>query len=62
MTFTVRLDPFGNCKPEGFCDWAWADIWKDLLLCCDRAGFCNQGGRLRPCRPTLPVVPTACGR
>ena len=22
MTFTVQLDPFGNCKPEGFCDWA----------------------------------------
>ena len=20
MTFTVQLDPFGNCKPEGFCD------------------------------------------
>lgn len=39
MTFEVTLDPFANCKPEGFCDWAWADIWKDCLLVCDRAGF-----------------------
>ena len=39
MSFTVKMDPFGNCKPEGFCDWAWADIWKDVLLVCDRAGF-----------------------
>ena len=43
MTFTVQLDPFGNCKPEGFCDWAWADIWKEVLLVCDRAGFCQDG-------------------
>ena len=40
MRFEVQMDPFGNCKPEGFCDWAWADIWKDVLLVCDRAGFC----------------------
>ena len=42
MTFTVQLDPFGNRKPEGFCDWACADIWKDVLLVCDRAGFCQD--------------------
>lgn len=39
MVFEVTLNPFENCKPEGFCDWAWADIWKDCLLVCDRAGF-----------------------
>ncbi|MGI5971308.1 MAG: TIGR04076 family protein [Oscillospiraceae bacterium] len=39
MEFTVVTDPYANCKPEGFCDWAWADIWKDVLLVADRAGF-----------------------
>lgn len=40
--FTVVTDPFGNCKPEGFCDWAWADIWKDVVLVADRAGFVEE--------------------
>lgn len=43
MTFDVTLHPFENCKPEGFCDWAWSDIWKDLVLVAERAGFANEG-------------------
>ncbi len=43
MVFDVKMDPFENCKPEGFCDWAWSDIWKDVVLVCDRAGFSHDG-------------------
>ena len=21
-----------DCKPAGFCDWAWADIWTDVQI------------------------------
>ena len=50
MAFEVKLDPVKNCKPEGFCDWAWADIWKDVLLVADRAGFApgDDPGGLKP--------------
>ena len=51
MTFVVQMDPFENCKPNGFCDWAWADIWKDILLVCDRAGFCNSQEELEALPP-----------
>lgn len=48
--FVVFTDPLGNCKPEGFCDWAWADLWKDILMVATKAGFVENGerGGIRP--------------
>ena len=61
MTFTVQLDPFGNCKPEGFCDWAGG-----YLEGCPaglRPGGLLSGRRDRDApAPTSPAVPTVCGR
>ena len=27
----------------GFCDWAWADIWKDVLMVANKAGAVPDG-------------------
>ena len=32
-----------DCKPAGFCDWAWADIWKDVLMVANKAGAVPDG-------------------
>lgn len=37
--FIVKLDPIKTSKPEGFCDWAWADLWKDILMVANKAGM-----------------------
>lgn len=36
--FIVETGGTGDCKPAGFCDWAWADIWKDILMVANKAG------------------------
>lgn len=28
--------------PEGFCDWAWNDIFKDILAVCSRAAMVSK--------------------
>ena len=38
MTFTVQLDPFGNCKPEGFCDEVWKAIYQYAFALAHGAG------------------------
>ena len=48
MVFTVVTNPYENCKPTGFCDWAWADIWKDVLLVADRAGHAEDVKEVKP--------------
>ena len=31
--------------PEGFCDWAWNDIFKDILAVCSRAAMASEAER-----------------
>ncbi len=31
--------------PEGFCDWAWNDIFKDILAVCSRAAMVSAAER-----------------
>lgn len=41
--FTVVTGGDQDCKPAGFCDWAWADIWKDVLMVANKAGAVPDG-------------------
>jgi uncharacterized repeat protein (TIGR04076 family) len=41
--FIVRTGGDEDCKPKGFCDWAWADLWKDVLMVANKAGMCPDG-------------------
>ncbi len=41
--FIVRTGGSEECKPKGFCDWAWADVWKDVLMVANKAGMCPDG-------------------
>ena len=48
--FIVETGGDKDCKPAGFCDWAWADIWKDILMMASKAGVLSDGekGRQAP--------------
>ena len=41
--FIVRTGGSDEGKPKGFCDWAWADVWKDVLMVANKAGMCEPG-------------------
>ncbi len=41
--FVVETGGSDDCKPAGFCDWAWADIWKDILMMASKAGVTPDG-------------------
>lgn len=41
--FIVETGGSDVCKPEGFCDWAWADVWKDVLMMASKAGVTPDG-------------------
>lgn len=41
--FIVTTGGDSDCKPAGFCDWAWADIWKDILMVANKAGAVPDG-------------------
>ncbi len=41
--FIVETGGSDDCKPAGFCDWAWADIWKDILMMASKAGVTPDG-------------------
>lgn len=45
--FIVETGGTGDCKPAGFCDWAWADIWKDILMTANKAGVTPNGEKSR---------------
>ena len=48
QTFLYQLGGAG--VPEGFCDWAWNDIFKDILAVCSRAAMVppEQHGDVEP--------------
>lgn len=41
--FIVETGGDRDCKPAGFCDWAWADVWKDVLMVANKAGVLPDG-------------------
>ena len=41
--FVVETGGDKDCKPAGFCDWAWADVWKDVLMVASKAGVLPDG-------------------
>ena len=45
--FIVRTGGSDECKPKGFCDWAWADVWKDVLMVANKAGMVPDGEKSR---------------
>ena len=53
-----------DCKPAGFCDWAWADIWKDVLMVANTAGGVQDpvhgDGRLDLCQKNKRASPHIC--
>ena len=42
---TILYQLGGGGVPEGFCDWAWNDIFKDIMAVCSRAAMLPKGQR-----------------